>query len=196
MGHCACWDLGLYSTSALASLVPWFGGQGAANPGKSRGLDWPRWALRYPGRKLTWGGNCGRLHWAELDVSPFLFCLPCCPTPLHSPGAGPAAWSVSCHPSIICWQVPSSCIALPKSEINAGIVNRSGDGGPPTLPPGRRSLAMWEHSGIPAGPWDAQQDAGAEQMLPSLPHILRVPEVLQASGSGLFTYRKADSVFP
>lgn len=50
--------------------------------------------------------------------------------------------------------------------------------------------------GIPVVPWDAQQDAGAEQMFPSLPHILRVPEVLQASGSGLFIYRKVGSVFP
>lgn len=85
---------------------------------------------------------------------------------------------------------PISCIALPKSEINAGIVNRPGDGGAPALPPACRSLTMWEHSGDPSGAM------GAEQMLPSLPHILRVPEVLQASGSGLFIYSKAGSVFP
>lgn len=46
---------------------------------------------------------------------------------------------------------PISCTALPKSEINAGIVNRPGDGRAPTLPPAPWSLAVWEHSGDPSG---------------------------------------------
>lgn len=69
-------------------------------------------------------------------------------------------------------------------------------GGPPRCP---QPLGLWQSGstvGIPAVPWDAWQDVGAVQMLPSLPHILCVPEVLQASGSGLFIYRKAGSVFP
>lgn len=87
---------------------------------------------------------------------------------------------------------PISCTALPKSEINAGIGNRPGDAAP-------IAIGLWQSGstvGIPAVPWGAQQDVGAEQMLPSLPHILRVPEVLQAPGSGLFIYRKGGSVFP
>lgn len=50
--------------------------------------------------------------------------------------------------------------------------------------------------GITVVPWDARQDAGTEQVLPSLPHILHVPEVLQTSESGLFIYSKEGSVFP
>lgn len=69
-----------------------------------------------------------------------------------------------------------------------------GMGGPPMLPVG-----LWQPGsteGIPGVPWDAKQDMGAEQMLPSLLHILHVPEVLQVFGSGLFIYRKVGSVFP
>lgn len=91
---------------------------------------------------------------------------------------------------------PISCPALPKSEINAAIGNGSGHGGPLCCP---RPVGLWQPGstvGIPAVPWDARQDVGAEQMLPSLAHILRVPEVLQAPGSGRFIYRKAGSVLP
>lgn len=52
------------------------------------------WAEERPGlarvgfevswKKITWGGKYKRLHWGELVVPRFLFCLPCCPNP-HTP---------------------------------------------------------------------------------------------------------------